>query len=99
MSMTIRGHSVSTRKDELDRGNNLATGEVGILDIDGLVAVVSEASEALEKTAGAAVVVSDDSWGPFAGVLSSVAAVVVSNMGVESLSSIMAEKSRVVDLA
>jgi hypothetical protein len=99
MSMTIRGHSVSTRKDELDRGNNLATGEVGILEIDELVAAVFEAPG--EAAAAAAVVVPDDSWdwGPLAGVFSSVAAVVVTNVVVESLSSMMAEKSRVADLA
>jgi hypothetical protein len=104
MSMTIRGHSVSTRKDELDRGNNLATGEVGILEIDGLVGIleidgfVAAVFEALGEAAAAAVVVPDDSWGPSAGVFSSVAATVVANAVVESLSSMMAEKSRVVDL-
>lgn len=100
MSMTIRGHSVSTRKDELDRGNNLATGEVGILEIDdGLVAAGFEALGEAAAAAAMVVVVPDDSWGPLAGVFSSVAAVVVANVVAESLSSMMAEKSRVVDLA
>mmetsp|Transcript_30578 Transcript_30578/g.73357 ORF Transcript_30578/g.73357 Transcript_30578/m.73357 type:complete len:117 (+) Transcript_30578:2861-3211(+) len=36
MSMTINGHSVKTRKDELDLGHNRATGEVTILVMVGL---------------------------------------------------------------
>ena len=36
MSMTISGHSVKTRKDVLDFGDSLATGEVDILGMVGL---------------------------------------------------------------
>ena len=36
ISITIRGHSVKTRKEEFERGESLATGDAGILDMEGL---------------------------------------------------------------
>ena len=71
----MRGHSVSTRKDEFDFGDILATGETGIFAIDGLVKVcvgVATACEALFGVVVVVVVVGAGVWGPFAGVTTSV---------------------------